>query len=332
MPLQPAADAAVDPVTVPVIDLTGLADGGPGLARIAAEVDAACRQIGFFAIVGHGVDDELRRGALRLAAQLFALDDTAKDRLRVATPPGVQRGYAGLGAEAQALASGGTTPPDLSETFAIGSEPPVGHGPFTVANPWPDRPTGFRETWTAYRHAMELLTRRLLGACSLALRDDPLALDHLVTRPIGATRANHYPALDGAVAEGRWRGGAHTDYGTLTVLATDGVPGLEIRAADGSWQPMEAPAGGFLVNVGDLLALLSRRRWRSTWHRVTTPPGPPPYPARTSIAHFQFPNHDGIVEGVDEHGTDVVLTAGEYLTTKLAQLGGVDHDQEAVAR
>jgi isopenicillin N synthase-like dioxygenase len=319
-------------VPLATVDLSGLDVADPvHVARIAREIDRCCRSTGFFSIVAHGIDDDLRVAALEVATELFALDPGEKDRLRVACPPGVQRGYAGLGAEAQALASGGITPPDLSETFSIGPTSRLDDRPFTFANVWPTAPGDLRDIWTVYRQEMETLTRRLLEACALSLRGDATAFDHLVTRPIGATRANHYPALDAAVADDQWRGGAHTDYGTLTVLATDGVPGLEIRVGETGWQPVDAPSGGFLVNIGDLLALLSDRRWRSTWHRVTTPAGPPPYPARTSIAHFQFPNDDATIEGTDDIGRPVTLTAGEYLTSKIAQLGSVDHEAEAVA-
>lgn len=307
------------PLALATVDVSALDTcDGSAWATVAEQIDAACRTTGFFTVVGHGVPDDLRTDALRLAAELFALPGAAKEALRVACPPGIQRGYSGLGAEAQAAASGGETHPDLSESFAIGSPPVAEHGPYAADSVWPTIP-GFEQTLRCYRLVMIALAERLLAACALALEGDAMAYAHLVTHPIGSTRANHYPASDASLVDGQWRGGAHTDYGTITVLATDGVPGLEIRTAEGDWVPVDAPEGGFVVNVGDLLARLSRGRWMSTWHRVTTPPGPPPYPARTSIAHFQMPNHDAEITGAPG---EEPTTPGAYLTEKLGQLVG----------
>jgi isopenicillin N synthase-like dioxygenase len=309
----------VTALTAPGVVLPGNGPAAPALRRIADAVDAACRSEGFFAVIGHGVDPDLLDAVFATADSLFALDRATKEGLQVACPPGVQRGYSGFGAEAQARAGGDTTPPDLSESFAIGSPPLPGNGPFGCDNVWPPV-RGFEAAWTEYRAVMTELARRLLAACALALCDDAAAFDALVACPIGSTRANHYPALDAAVPDGQWRGGAHTDYGTLTVLATDGTPGLEIRSELGEWRPVTVPPHCFVVNVGDLLALRSGGRWRSTWHRVTTPPGGPPYPARTSIAHFQFPDHDAVFE----LGSGEPVTAGAYLTERLARLVDAD--------
>jgi isopenicillin N synthase-like dioxygenase len=340
-----------------VIDVGGIdADNVAALADLATQIDAACAATGFFVAVGHGIDRDLTAAALAAANDLFGSDEAVKESLRIACPPGVQRGYYGLGAEAQASAATptatsmagrslpgnpardaapaaptgpagppstpATEPPDLSETFAIGPEPFVDAGPFTAGNVWPRHLPTFQRTWIAYRRAMESFAHRLLRVAALALRDDPYAFDPLVTRPIGTTRAHHYPALATRPETGRRRGGAHTDYGTLTVLAVDGRPGLEVRVG-AAWVPVTCPPDGLVVNVGDLLAVLSGGRWRSAWHRVAVPAGEPPYPARTSIAHFQFPNDDAVIDGVDPAGRPVSITAGAYLTTKLAQLGRV---------
>lgn len=327
MPTETTGQAS--DLTVSTVDLSGADVDDPVRQKaIADQIDRSCRETGFFAITGHGVAEELRMAALETAAAFFARPTSDKQRFRLECPPGVQRGYTGIGAEAQALASGGTTPPDLSETFAIGSEPP-GSGPFAFPNVWPDRPTRFRAVWIEYRHAMTALAEKLLSLCALSLRGDAHAFAPLVTSPIGATRANHYPALAAEIAPDQWRGGAHTDYGTLTILSTDGVAGLEIRTADGEWVAVEAPQQGYLVNIGDLLELLSDQRWRSTWHRVTTPPGRPPHPSRTSIAHFQFPDHDALIEGRTADGGALAISAGDYLTMKLSQLGSTDLETES---
>ena len=311
---------------VPVVDLGDALTGSSAARRRAAEeIDGACRRTGFFGIVGHAVPEDLVERALDLGARLFDLPAPAKERLRVDCPPGVQRGYSGLLGEAQAAASGGGGVPDRSESYAIGPDDPADVGPFAGPNPWPDELPELRPTLLAYRAAMVALAEEVLALCALALRGDDAAFAPLVTHPIGATRVNHYPALPAAEqVEGQWRGGPHTDYGTVTVLATDGEAGLEIELPDGTWAPVRVPPGAFVVNVGDLLALMSDGRWRSTWHRVAPPAAGQPGRARTSIAHFQFPNHDAVVTGTDPDGRRVEARAGDRLTDKLARLVAVD--------
>jgi isopenicillin N synthase-like dioxygenase len=310
---------------MPVVDLGDALTGDAAARRRAAdELDQACTRTGFFGILGHAIPEDLVATCLDLGAQLFALPPEVKDGLRVDCPPGVQRGYRGLGGEAQAAAVGGATVPDRSESFAIGPEDPAEVGRFAGTNAWPDEPARLRPELLAYRAAMVRLADELLALCALALTDDEASYRGLVTHPIGATRINHYPAIVDPLLDGQWRGGPHTDYGTLTVLATDGVAGLEIERPDGTWAPVAVPPGSFVVNVGDLLALMSGGRWPSTWHRVAPSAGLGPASSRTSIAHFQFPNHDAVVAGTDPGGRPVEVVAGRYLTDKLARLVEVE--------
>ena len=81
---------------------------------------------------------------------------------------------------------------------------------------------------------------------------------------------------DTAPLPGQLRAGAHTDYGTLTILRQDAVGGLEVLGGDGSWTGVEPVPGAFVINIGDLMARWTNDRWRSTLHRVVDPPGAMP--------------------------------------------------------
>jgi isopenicillin N synthase-like dioxygenase len=327
--MQEGSNAEVSGRWLPVVDIGDALMGDSAARRRAAEdIDRACRLTGFFGIQGHAVPKGLVQGCLDLGAQLFALPTKAKDRLRIQCPPGVQRGYSGLEGEAQAAASGRETVPDRSESFAVGPDDPD-VGPFAGPNVWPTELPELRRTLLGYRAAMVDLAGEVLALCALTLRGDDQAFAGLVTHPIGATRINHYPAVDRPMAEGQWRGGPHTDYGTVTILATDGEAGLEIELPDGTWVPVIIPPGAFLVNVGDLLSLMSDGRWPSTWHRVAPPEPGRALPKRTSIAHFQFPNHDAVVTGADRAGRPVAVRAGDHLTQKLTRLIAVDAGSSA---
>lgn len=308
--------------TVPVVSLAARPGELDPLPRVAVELDRACRDVGFFAVVDHGIRTAASEAALSSCRAFFDLDVARKARYCVRCAPGVHRGYAGLGAEAQAAAVGAATRPDRSETFTLGPLRDLTIGDeFAVPDVWPDDEVpGLRAALTPYREAMDALGRRLLAACSLMLFGDAAATAGWLGQPLGALRANHYPALEHPLAADEWRAGAHTDYATLTILTTDDVAGLEILV-DGDWLPVRVPPGALLVNVGDVLEVASRGRWRSTWHRVGAPPGRPPHRARTSIAFFQYPDSDAQIDGlVTPDGR--LCTAGDYLRAKVRLLFG----------
>jgi isopenicillin N synthase-like dioxygenase len=106
-------------------------------------------------------------------------------------------------------------------------------------------------------------------------------------------RLLHYPAPP-VGSEPRTGAGVHTDYGNLTLLATDDVGGLEVCARDGEW--IEAPVvpGAFIVNIGDCLMRWTNDIYVSTPHRVVNRSARERY----SIAFFYDPNPDAIVETI----------------------------------
>ena len=137
-------------------------------------------------------------------------------------------------------------------------------------------------------------------------------------------RVNWYERADGSapVLPGQQRMGAHTDYGVLTVLLADRVPGLEIVAPDGEWTGVQPEPGCFLVNLGDLTAQWTNDRWRSTLHRVVPPPGIGPA-RRRSTAFFFDADWDALVTCVatctdaDHPPKYPAVRAGEHLMAKL---------------
>ena len=106
-----------------------------------------------------------------------------------------------------------------------------------------------------------------------------------------ALRAINYPERDEAPLPGQLRAGAHTDYGTLTILRQDAVGGLEVLDAGGNWAGVESVPGAFVINIGDLMARWTNDQWRSTLHRVVDPPGAAASQARRqSMPYFQNAN------------------------------------------
>lgn len=302
---------------IPTIDLRPLAEGEAGLARVAAEVGRACRGIGFFAVSHPPMPDGLRDAAFAAAEAFFALPPERKAAVSIRRS-GHNRGYVGLAVEALDPARG----PDHKEAFNIGldlaaDDPEVlADRPFRGPNLWPDLP-GFRPTLVAYYDAMLALGIALHRAVAVDLGLDPAFFDDKFRRPLATLRLLHYPAAaeDGAAALGA---GTHTDYGNLTLLATDGVGGLDVRARDGGWIAVPPMPDGLVCNVGDCLMRWTDGVYASTPHRVVSPAGR----QRRSIAFFLDADPDVLVEalpGCVAPGASPIytpVTVAEYLRAR----------------
>lgn len=283
----------------PVFDLAAFEQARAADRRArAAAVDAACRSSGFLAVAGHGVAPEIVEGVWTAARAFFDLPAEEKQKAR-APYPGYPYGYLGPGTEALARSRDIDSPPDLKESFNGGPlEAPAG---LTDAEAlafcyaptiWPDRPDGFRAAWIAYYAAMEDLAARIMRvfAAALGLAEDHF--DRFIEAPVSALRALNYPAQTTAPAAGQLRAGAHTDYGSLTILLPQqGSRGLEIATRDGGWFEVPPVPGAFVVNIGDLMQRWTNDRWASTLHRVANPaPEAGAVARRQSLAFFHQPD------------------------------------------
>jgi isopenicillin N synthase-like dioxygenase len=307
------------PRTLPILDLSSWREGDPAsLTRIGAEAGAACRDVGFFYVVNHAVDDRLIARAFDQSRRFFALPLAERQALAIETIGG-NRGYSGMLHEALDPGRG----PDMKEAFNVGLEIApddpdlLSKQPFRSLNAWPSLPN-FRETLLAYYDACATLGARLHRAFAYDLGLKPDFFDDKFDRPMATLRLLHYPAPP-AGSEPRTGAGVHTDYGNLTLLATDDVGGLEVRARNGEW--IEAPVvpGAFVVNIGDCLMRWTNDIYVSTPHRVVNRSARERY----SIAFFYDPNPDAIVETIPscvQQGEGVryrPILAADYLQHRL---------------
>lgn len=269
-----------------------------GKKLLALEVDAICRTSGFLAIADHGVPQGTIKRAWDAAAAFFDQPVDVKQAAK-APRPGYPYGYLGPNTEALAASRGVATPPDLKESFNGGplDVPPGMTDAEALAfcyapTIWPAAPQGFREAWETYYRAMEDLAARImqLFAAALTLPEDYFAgvIDH----PVSALRALNYPEQIEAPKPGQLRAGAHSDYGSLTILLPQaGSKGLQIERPDGSWLDVPPIPGAFIINIGDLMQRWTNDRWVSTVHRVVNPDNPDEArQRRQSLAFFHQPN------------------------------------------
>ncbi|KAL6867675.1 hypothetical protein ACP4OV_015699 [Aristida adscensionis] len=258
---------------IPVIDLSPLAVAGEDAAGVvealAAEVGAACRDWGFFVVVGHGVPEEA-----------------------VARATAAQRAFVALPAESKAAVRRSEAAPlgyyesehtknvrDWKEVFdLVPREPPpppppaaaaVSDGALVFKNKWPEDLPGFREALEEYAKAMEELAFKLLEliARGLSLRPDRL-FGFFKDNQTTVLRLNHYPPCpspDLALGVGR-----HKDYGALTVLYQDDVGGLDVRRrSTGEWVRVKPVPNSFVINLGDIMEVWSNNIYQSSEHRVS---------------------------------------------------------------
>jgi isopenicillin N synthase-like dioxygenase len=317
---------------VPTIDLTNWFHGSR--EPIANELDRACRDVGFFEVIGHGVPGNTVAAMQRETERFFALPVEVKQRY-VPDRPEVNRGYAARGAEALAYSVGVVRPPDLFEAFNIGPDVVDVNDPAVMierdrlfaSNLWPAEVPGLRPALVAYMAAARSVADTLMDVFAVALDLPDGWFQAFTTHSTDTLRVNHYETHPGEPdpEPGQLGMGEHTDYGICTVLYADAVPGLQIVGPDGCWHDvMPSSPSALLVNLGDLMAQWTNDHWRSTVHRVLPPSRRSDGPAvRRSVAFFHDGNHDALIECLptctspERAPRYSPVLAGEHLMAKL---------------
>jgi isopenicillin N synthase-like dioxygenase len=271
-------------VSVPVIDLTGPTDG-----VVAAEVGAACEEIGFLTVVGHRVPEELVAATAAAGRAFFDLPDGEKRALAEGEPAPGLPAYRPLRTESLAASLGQKTPGDLKESLDWGPAVP-GFG-------WPAQPPELRARFEEYFAAVSGLGERLRRLFALALGLPADWFEDAFRGHSSSMRVVNYPAPDGAFEPGQLRAGAHTDYGCMTILRTEDAPGgLQVQTRTGEWVDVHAVPGSFVVNLGDMMARWTNDRWPATLHRVAVPPADASASRRQTIVFFHDPRADALIE------------------------------------
>lgn len=295
---------------IPLLDWR-VADRDP--AGFARELGRACRETGFFLLQHHPIAPGLIRQMFDEADSFFALPEAEKARLSIAHNPH-NRGWVYMGSERLDDSSGQV---DRKEAFNIGldlaaNDPRVIEGaPFRGVNVWPPLPR-FREVALTYFDLLWGLGCEVQRLIAMDLGLPPGFFGPCFTAPMATLRLLRYPAASGAEAE--IGAGAHTDYGALTLLMTDGEAGLQVQPRGGDWMDVPHVPGAFVVNIGDCLMRWTNGLYVSTPHRVLPPARP-----RRSIAFFLDPNPDVVIEALPGTGAPQwpPVTASAYLRSRL---------------
>jgi len=285
-----------DSSNLPVINIEPLVTGAGARRDVADRIARACRESGFFYIVGHGVDDRLQLRLEEASRAFFAQDLDAKLEIRMEKGGKAWRGYFPVGGE---LTSGR---PDRKEGLYFGAELPEDHplvssgAPMHGPNLFPASVPLLRETVLEYLSAMTALGHAMMEgvALSLGLNEAYLA-ERYTSDPLILFRIFNYPTEAAGTREDQgWGVGEHTDYGLLTILKQDKTGGLEVKSKSG-W--VEAPPiqGSFVCNIGDMLDRMTGGLYRSTPHRVKSPREHD----RLSFPFFFDPSFDAEVKRIE---------------------------------
>ena len=316
---------------VPILDLTPLRHGDSrACGELARGIDAALREIGFFVVVGHGVDRAETEETIETGKRFFDLP--LEEKRKVANRGTPFRGYVGFGDENLSYTEDEPAPPDWKEFYTMGrpdrSDPYFHRSDLAATfkpNVWPAAMPELRATMERHYRAMEGLTELVMKGLALALELDEDFFRDKLDRHDSTFRAAHYPHQDRPPAPGQLRAGAHSDYGAITLLAAERAPGgLQIRTRDGTWVNAPVVPNGFVVNIGDLMMTWTNDRWISNVHRVVNPP---PDAAgstrRLSLVYFANCNPDARIEclptctGPGDPPRHPPVTAGEHRQTKI---------------
>ena len=328
---------------LPLIDLSPMWSDSTDLRiikKLQAQIDLALRETGFLCVKGTPYTPEYIGHVQSVAQRYF--DQPAEVKMKNAAIQYKSRGYTGLGEQGLSYASDDeelkqntTQPPDLFERYRIGPIEDFAHlgprvEPFLnsayAPNQWPDHPSDFEPVMRDFYQSMNHLSCKLMQLFAMTLELDRHWFDHKIDRGMSSLAINHYPSQNQPPLPGQLRAGAHTDFGTLTIVAaTSGPGGLQIRdRVNKQWVDVDTSPDCFVVNIGDMMAQWTNDRWVSTVHRVINPPLDPHQDnKRLSLVFFHQPNPDALVTCIptccsNEHPAKYPDTlAGDYISKKI---------------
>ena len=276
-----------------------------------ARLKQAAETIGFVTVANTGLDAARVSRVLDAYRRFFASPLEVKQAVDMSRT-GANRGWgAPLSEQVNPEAN-----PDYKEVFDCGYELPDEHplaaqGLAVYApNQWPDL-DGFQSEISTYFDEARAVAMEILRAIAVAMGAEETSFDAAFDAPMALLRGNYYPARPTWAGEDDFAIAAHTDYGCLTLLATDGTPGLEVLNHQDEWVPVAARPGVFVINFGEMLEMWTAGRVKATLHRVVGGPE-----ERLSVPLFFNPSWD---TNVAPPGSGETIEAGPYLSKRFEE-------------
>lgn len=324
--------------TIPIIDLS------QPKHIYAKQIADACRNVGFFYIINHGVGHNLMDSVMDQSKKFFDLDLNSK--LAVSSHSGEKKGHRGyfeiggedldnkdsvrdlFAEEGEAMFNHNSTKKggDYKEGFDIGIDNEDALR-FFGDNKWPDEANnpsieGFRKTLMEYQSQLIQLSDKLMLALASSLKHchgaDIVEDDYFILQsrnPLCTLRLLHYPPIENGTSSSLGCG-AHTDYGLFTILQQDAIGGLQVRNHSKEWIDATPVKGSFVINCGDMLHRWTNGEYASTVHRVISPSVSGD---RYSVPFFFNPDANAVVKplrGGNGDENEVAATALDILQAR----------------
>ena len=309
---------------IPSVDLSDFLSGNPARKqKFINEIGEAYEEIGFVALRGHFLSDELTENLYKEVKNFFDLSDEVKQSYEIEGIGG-QRGYTSFGKES----AKGKKKGDLKEFWHFGQEV---EGNEALKAEYPKNVIvkeipNFNSVGMESYKMLEKTAIYVLRALALYVGLDEMYFDKYVINGNSILRPIYYPPIVGE-PKGAVRAAAHGDINLITLLMGASSAGLEVKNKKGDWIPVTSLPEQLVVNVGDMLERLTNNKLRSTIHRVVNPPKEEWGKPRYSIPFFTHPISEMklncLPECIDETHPKVYedITAGEYLNERLRELG-----------
>lgn len=309
---------------IPTVDLSQFVRGTDDQkTAFVQSLGKAFHEVGFVAVVNHGIPKALVEGFYASSKAFFAQPVEVKRRYEV---PGLagQRGYTSFGKEHAKQSQVA----DLKEFFQIGQEVPDGH-PLKSQYPdnvqvaeTPDMPRLGHELYRAF----ETAGGQLLEAIALYLGLEHDYFNQRIQHGNSILRSIHYPPIREEPASAI-RAEQHEDINLITLLVGASAGGLELLNSENQWVAIMPEADEIVINVGDMLQRLTNNYLKSTTHRVVNPPREEWHLPRLSIPFFLHPVSNMDLTCLESCVTSenplhyAPITAGEYLDERLREIG-----------
>lgn len=198
-------------------------------------------------------------------------------------------------------------------------------------------PTQLKLIWSEYFRAMEDLSAKLMRIFALALDLPENFFNDKIDKHISMFRVLNYPEQIEAPLASQLRAGAHSDYGSLTVVCQDhDIGGLQVRNRQKQWVDVKPIPDSFVVNIDDLMMQWTNDRWISTVHRVVNPSRDCIKGSRRqSLVFFHQPNYDAMIECLETcyEPSDLpkyaLISSGDHLRMKFMKQTSMGQDELA---
>ncbi len=309
---------------IPSVDLRDYLSSDPKKKqKFVSEIGGAFEDIGFVALSGHFLSDELIETLYSEIKKFFALPQEVKDKYEIKGIGG-QRGYTSFGKEH----AKGRKEGDLKEFWHFGQyvedDPKLQeeYPPNVEVKELPE----FNEVGKETYKMLEKTAKYVLRALALHLQLEETYFDQYIKNGNSILRPIHYPPIT-EEPKNAVRAAAHGDINLITLLMGAHGKGLQVMNHKGVWIDAIARPDQLMINVGDMLSRLSNNTLKSTIHQVVNPPRELWGSSRYSIPFFMHPISEMplncLEHCIDEDHPKLYedITAGEFLHERLIDLG-----------